>query len=516
MQAGPELVIGLVGAVGTDLRSVGDLLDRDLRRVSYTPVLVRLSDLVLDCHKYGSLRERAGGPEDERIEALMGAGDDLRRVAGRGDAVALLAMGKIRQMRRDKGGSEVQLLPRHAFLLHSLKHPGEVRTLREVYGDAFVAVSVYMPRADRLRVLSERISRSRGDYRPEAHEATAASLINKDEKDAGDDLGQNVRDTFPESDVFLDASDANTLPQQVSRFVEILFRHPYRTPTVDEYGLFHAKAAALRSADLSRQVGAVITTDDGEIIAAGCNEVPKAGGGSVWEGREQDRGKDRRDFVVGHDSSARMKHEILEEIFGRLRDGGWLREDLLQAEPPELVSKALFDPKVPTLAGTRAASIIEFGRIVHAEMSAITDAARRGLSVKGATLYCTTFPCHMCARHVIAAGVSRVVYIEPYPKSMAKELYKGSLDVDHDPAADEDAVRFRPFVGVSPRRYIDFFEMPRRKDARGHVIEWAPSTAAPRVKQYPTYLDVETVHVSLLAEHRFEWGLVPPLESKGS
>ena len=53
----------------------------------------------------------------------------------------------------------------------------------------------------------------------------------------------------------------------------------------------------------------------------------------------------------------------------------------------------LFSPDVPVLAGTRVASIIEFGKIVHAEMSAITDAARRGLSVKDATLYCTTFPC---------------------------------------------------------------------------------------------------------------------------
>ncbi len=89
---------------------------------------------------------------------------------------------------------------------------------------------------------------------------------------------------------------------------------------------------------------------------------------------------------------------------------------------------------------------MEFGRIVHAEMSAITDAARRGLSVKDATLYCTTFPCHMCARHILAAGIMRVVYIEPYPKSMAKELYKGSLNVDDDPEADKKSVAFRPFV----------------------------------------------------------------------
>jgi deoxycytidylate deaminase len=68
-------------------------------------------------------------------------------------------------------------------------------------------------------------------------------------------------------------------------------------------------------------------TDDGQIIAAGCNEVPRAGGGAVWEGRLADRDKDYRDF---------------------------------------------------------------------------------------------SFPCHMCARHIIATGLREVVYIEPYPKSVAK------------------------------------------------------------------------------------------------
>ena len=507
MRVGPELIVGLVGAAGTDLKRVGELFDREFARVDYKTDLVRLSDLLLDCDKYQHLREVQSGPQDQRIRSLMDAGDDLRRTSVRGDAVALLAIGKIRQIRQDKGGGEGQSLPRHAFLLHSLKHPAELQTLREVYGDAFVAVSVYTPRAQRIKALSERISRSRSDYMPETYKETATGLIDEDEKGKGGDLAQNVRDTFPDADLFIDAGKPDNLPQQVTRLVEILFRHPYRTPTADECGLFYAKAAALRSADLARQVGAVITTSEGEIIAAGCNEVPKAGGGSVWEG--EDRDKDKRDFVIGHDSSARMKHEILAELFGRLRDGGWLRNDLSQSDPSALAGKALFDPTAPTLAGTRVTSIIEFGRIVHAEMSALTDAARRGLPVKDTTLYCTTFPCHMCARHIIASGIRRVVYIEPYPKSMAKDLYKGSLDVDDDPEADGDAVSFRPFVGVSPRRYLAFFEMPRRKDARGHVVEWIPSQARLRVKQYPTYLDVEAALIAVMSERRVEWGLVP-------
>jgi cytidine deaminase len=405
-------------------------------------------------------------------------------------------------------GAKGEPLQRHAFILHSLKHPNEIRTLREVYGDAFVAISVYTPKSIRRSKLAERITHSHQRYNSADFVDRADELIERDEKAVGEDLGQNVRDTFPEADIFFDGTDQEVLQSQVRRFIEILFRHPNRTPTVDEYGLFHAKAAAMRSSDLSRQVGAVITTEDGEIIAAGCNEVPKAGGGAFWEGQTLENNPDRRDFTLGHDTNSQMKHELLEEVFLQLKDKGWLSEKHSQLEATDLVDKALFDTRDAPLAGTRATSIVEFGRIVHAEMSAITEAARRGNSVKNATLYCTTFPCHMCARHVISSGIRRVVYVEPYPKSMAKDLYVGLLDVDHDPLADRDAVQFRPFVGVSPRRYIDFFEMPVRKDKRGIATQWAPLNASPRVRQFPTYLETETALVNLLSIGQYDWGLL--------
>jgi deoxycytidylate deaminase len=44
-------------------------------------------------------------------------------------------------------------------------------------------------------------------------------------------------------------------------------------------------------------------------------------------------------------------------------------------------------------------------------MSALLDADRRGVAVQGATLHTTTFPCHNCARHIVGAGIDRVVFI---------------------------------------------------------------------------------------------------------
>jgi tRNA(Arg) A34 adenosine deaminase TadA len=121
---------------------------------------------------------------------------------------------------------------------------------------------------------------------------------------------------------------------------------------------------------------------------------------------------------------------------------------------------------------------LEYGRIVHAEMSALTDAARCGHSVKGAVLYCTTFPCHMCAKHIVSAGVSKVVFLEPYPKSLAFDLHADSIQVesgDRGHYHEFPAVHFEHFYGVSPRRYREIFERGKRKDDQGALREYRDS-----------------------------------------
>lgn len=58
-----------------------------------------------------------------------------------------------------------------------------------------------------------------------------------------DEFGQNVRNTFPMADVFIDASDAEKTRESVRRFVELIFGTEIHTPTKDEFGMFHAQAA---------------------------------------------------------------------------------------------------------------------------------------------------------------------------------------------------------------------------------------------------------------------------------
>lgn len=473
----PELFVGLVGAVGTNLQNVVDLLKKKFAEFGYQVHEIRLSQ-ILRRAGYAHLNRLKDGPEDVRINKHMSSGDDLRSRTKRGDTLAALSLFEIQRLRAIKTSDVHHPAYGNVYVLNSFKHPHEIDTLRQIYGKAFSVISVYEPRARRIENLCRTIAKSRNVTDKERFRTISDGLAALDQHSGKNKYGQNVRETFPKADFFIKTTGSEHLDTEIDRFVSLLFGFPFHTPYREEMGMFFAKAASLRSSDLSRQVGAVICDRDGETLAVGCNEVPKAMGGSVWAGEKPDY----RDFQLGYDSSAIMKEEIVAEVFKSLRDNRWLSAKIQKFQPQELAEKVLYGDAASIFADTRVTSLIEYGRMVHAEMGALMDAVRRGVSVRGATLYCTTFPCHMCARHLLSAGIERVVFIEPYPKSMAKDLYQGSIRVDEGDA-DPDALKFESFVGVAPRRFLDWFEMPQRKNERGKVVNWNTSSALPRIER---------------------------------
>jgi deoxycytidylate deaminase len=108
------------------------------------------------------------------------------------------------------------------------------------------------------------------------------------------------------------------------------------------------------------------------------------------------------------------------------------------------------------LAGTEVDDLTEFSRSIHAEMEAILAVAREGRhSLVGATMFTTTYPCHNCARHIVAAGIGSVVYIEPYRKSLAIALHNDAISENPD---DRNRVLFRQYDGLAPHHYLTLFK----------------------------------------------------------
>jgi hypothetical protein len=130
------------------------------------------------------------------------------------------------------------------------------------------------------------------------------------------------------------------------------------------------------------------------------------------------------------------------------------------------------------------------------------------VTVADTILFCTTFPCHNCAKHIVAAGIRQVIYIEPYPKSEVARLFSDSIVLDR--VRSESRVAFSPFVGFAPTRFVEFFQMRSRVDDGKHILNWDAMrhSAQPRVIGIPAaYMAEEVEKVENLNQRMAEAGL---------
>ena len=364
-----ELIIGIVSPVGVNPAQITETLTNRLRNFKYDVEVIRVSEL---------LPKSSGNKENERIDFLIKAGDKLREDFGN-DILAKGVVGLIRNCRENNPNKKI------AYIINSLKHPDEVELLRKVYNNGFYLLGVHANRKQRREYLIND---------KQCTPQQADELINRDENEERKS-GQKTRDTYHLADFFVnqDGDKGKKLAHTLQSFLDLIFSDPYKNPTFDEFAMFMAFNSSVRSSDLSRQVGAVLSRDK-HILSVGCNDVPQFGGGLYWAelngyGEIVDKPKGK-DYTRKVDPNKKIQEVIIDnEKLKKLED---------------------------VLKKSSISDLTEFGRVVHAEMEAILSCGRNGIPTKDSTLYCTTFPCHNCAKHIVASGIKRVVYVEPYPK----------------------------------------------------------------------------------------------------
>lgn len=486
-EEGPEIVIGLVGAVGSGKDQSEYYFQEQFDKYDYTVVSepFKISDQIKNFSDNIDSNKIDDKPADEKTRLLQEGGNEIRQELDRNDALALLACKQIREYREEQTGENYLQIPRSVYIINSLKTPAEVNRLRSIYGNGFILIAVYAPTDVRRERLAKKIGEDRhsiDEYEigsiPEV-ENQAKNIIDLDRHYTEKEHGQNVRDTFPMADLFFDGTDLHDLKGEVKRGVKLMFGAPFETPRRNEQGMYIAEGARYRSAALGRQVGAALAKPEGEIISIGCNDAPRAGGGLYWEHHDDDN----RDFQLGENISKNKRNEVLLEVIESLNEMNGLNlselnidiDSLDDANPDQMGSL------MEELDDTRLSSLIEFYRSTHAEMESILSAARKGISIEAASLYSTTFPCHECTRHIITSGIKKVIYVEPYPKSLGEYLHGDAIEVDgrspdaevwkRDAAENAPKVKFEPFVGVGPRIYDKVFEAGKRKKETGEIAD---------------------------------------------
>lgn len=478
-----ELVFGVVGHAGAGTSTVADTLAKLLQqtKVGQDTFEVELIVAQTVIREWAKERNKPFPPVAEKptlhqVQELQDLGDAMRAEETEGgvadhSAVARRMILKIRAQRGEKthqaveGGKPVKPDGKHrVYILDSLRHPAEVALLRHIYQDAFILIGVVCEEEKRIERLGKKCK--------DAGRENALEFMRRD-ADADEKHGQHVADTFHLSDFFVDHSMDRTnrdgssnrlweINDHLMRLLRILTHSSLERPTIAETAMHHASSAQLRSACLSRQVGAALVDSGGNIVATGTNEAPRAGGGVYGEQFRDHEEEEKAEldyrcayFEKSSDRYCRNSRTQLEIIRHLIADIPVLAK-VPPAEQPALIE---------SLRKTELGALIEFSRAVHAEMDALLTAARKGVSIVGTRLFVTTFPCHYCARHLVAAGVDEVQFIEAYPKSRAISLHRDAIELEgidwKAPSKGGTKVLIHPFSGVAPRLYKRAFTKDR-------------------------------------------------------
>ncbi|MDR3679039.1 MAG: anti-phage dCTP deaminase [Flavipsychrobacter sp.] len=442
-----EIIIGVCGPIGTDIHSIvteiGNVIEE---KFDYEIIIIRLSEFIKD-HK--KIKEEDFETKYLYINSLIDKGNELRKEKGSA-ILAELAIGKIavqREKQRALASGEYKS-HRTCFIIDSIKNPDELDTFRLIYSDLFYFIGVFSNINIREKYL-EKSGVSKYD------------ILKLIDRDSGEEInnGQKVNDTFIQADFFLrnDELTSAAIRNKIERYLNLIFNSEIITPTSDETSMYQAFAAAGNSACLSRQVGASITNKNGEIISIGWNDVPKFLGG-VYKSSDIDPLGENDKRCLNIDGGICFNDQE-KNIISNL-----LLEDLIREKIIDPAHKLL---ATSVIKKSRIKELIEFSRAVHAEMHAIIIGGQsNGNDMVGGKLYCTTYPCHNCARHIVAAGIKDVYYIEPYRKSLALKLHDDSISENEND--DGKKMRVLMFDGVAPRRYLEFFKMlPNSRKAEG-------------------------------------------------
>ncbi|UCU99250.1 anti-phage dCTP deaminase [Acidovorax radicis] len=465
----PEIVVALCGPLGTPLHDVAKIFQELLRGQDYGYKQVEIIKLSSE------IREMVGLPPEADIAALIKAGNDLREAHGRAvlvqRAIRRISLARLKKSEEkadfthqpklfvEESGDVVIPTPIEwtCHIIDSIKNEEELELLRFVYGDMLHIVGVYAPIEQRIARLQKKISRPEQIH----------TLINRDSGEE-QDHGQQVQDTFPHSDFFLrvDTGTDSQLTSRVRRFLDLMLGTRIITPTVAERAMYAASSAAMNSACLSRQVGAALTSASGELIATGWNDVPRAFGG-LYEIQDLRASPDEDHRCYNKDGGKCFNDEEKDLIANTVIDK-MIAEGIVDRDKAEKAVKLIRHD-------SQLRSLIEFSRAVHAEMHALLNAgAQHGSKVRGGKLFVTTYPCHSCARHIVAAGVREVYFLEPYRKSLATKLHEDAIT---EQETNTFKVRIMPFDGVAPSRFLKFFEGNDRKD--GHTGRMRKKIARP-------------------------------------
>lgn len=194
------------------------------------------------------------------------------------------------------------------------------------------------------------------------------------------------------------------LTAQLLKYVALMLKPGLVTPTAEERCMQLAYNAKLNSGCLSRQVGAVVTTNEFSVLSVGWNDVPK--------GQLSCNLRDVHGYCKNEDHESHSQYELSDEKVKKALT------DIDREVGEELHSKGIHCPYCfkDIYAGITGSNNQVFTRSLHAEENAFLQIAKNNSHLKrGGYLFTTASPCALCSKKAYQLGIKKIFYIDPYP-----------------------------------------------------------------------------------------------------
>lgn len=337
----------------------------------------------------------------ERRKILQDIGNEFRKV----DKGALVK----------KCLLEIESNPKENFVLESIKNPVEINEIRRIPNSFIIAIDATFD------VRQKRILNTEYDN-------DLPQFIKDDLRERAENVeyGQQIQKCVDLADILINNDEEKLTPKEkddfrdntIYRYINLILNPGSRYPSDMELWMNNAYSISLKSPCLKRQVGAVITKE-GYLIAGGFNNVPSGD----LPCKEEYVGKCYRDII-------RSKIKYCSICKSELKDSDCTTNNC-------------------EYNSTQINKLLDKCRSLHAEENAILQAAKLGgLSLHGATLYSTTYPCKLCANKIIAVGIKVVVYVESYPDPQSVEFFR----------KHESQVKVIKFQGVKAGAFYSLYK----------------------------------------------------------
>ncbi len=314
--------------------------------------------------------------------------------------------------------SRQQNLGQKTFIvIDAIRSPLEAIFFQDRYSSFFLA-AVSAPEKDRVNRL-RRLKYSDDDIRSiDKIEYTPHDLDEPDFYSV-----QDIQACLQRSDLYVSNPDVRSevnkfqdLANQLLRFVSLIRRPGIVTPSAIERCMQMAYTAKLNSGCISRQVGAVVTDENFSMRSVGWNDAPR--------GQVPCNLRSRDDLIGGLDSSAYSEFERTDEPYLGHFTKSTARFAII---PLNGRNKAFcFKSEYNSFKGENNQV---HTRSLHAEENAFLQVAKYGLaSIERGILFTTASPCELCAKKAYQLGITKIIYIDPYPGIALSHILQGGTN----------------------------------------------------------------------------------------